>query len=136
MDFEELAVAGFNKPSPTSGCWTARQINTKTMEDTFKKILYTGIGFLSLAKEKTQEVINDLIDRGKLSQEEGERIMNDFKKESATSREAMEKEMKSWLENTLDRMDIAQKKDLEKLQLQLTDLQKRVTALEGPEMIQ
>lgn len=106
------------------------------MEDTFKKIFYTGIGFLSLAKTKTQEVINDLIDRGKLSEEEGERIMNDFKKESATSGEAMEKEMKGWMQSTLNRMDIAQKKDLEVLQIQIEELQKRVTALEGRNTVQ
>ncbi len=106
------------------------------MEDTFKKIFYTGIGFLSLAKTKMQEVVNDLMEKGKLSEEEGERIMNDFKKESASSREAVEKEMKSWLENTLNRMDIAQKKELAVLQLEIEELQKRVTALEGPKQVQ
>lgn len=106
------------------------------MEDTFKKILYTGIGFLSLTKTKIQEVVNDLIERGKLSEEEGERIMNDFKKESGSSREAMEKEMKGWMESALNRMDIARKKDVEELEKQLIDLQKRVTALEGRNIVQ
>lgn len=105
------------------------------MEDAFKKILYTGIGFFSLARDKTQEVINDLIDRGKLSQEEGERIMNDFKKESGHSKNAMESEMKHWMDSALKRMDIAQKKDLEKLQAEVEELQKRVTALEGPNLV-
>lgn len=106
------------------------------MEDTFKKMLYTGIGFLSLAKTKTQEVINDLIDRGKLSQDEGERIMKDFKKESATSRDAMEREMRGWMENALDRMEIAKKKKLKELEKELVELQKRVTALEGSNILQ
>lgn len=102
------------------------------MEDTFKKILYTGVGFLSLTKTKVEELIGDLIDRGKLSREEGERIMKDFKKESASSKEAMEKEMKQWLENALDKMSIAKQKDLEELEKQVEQLQTRVTALEGP----
>ncbi len=102
------------------------------MEDTFKKIFYTGLGFLSLTKTKIEEVISDLIDKGKLSEEEGERIMKDFKKDSASSKEAMEKEMKQWVQNALDTMDIARKKEVDELRKQLVDLEKRVTALEGP----
>ncbi len=105
------------------------------MEDTFKKILHTGIGFLSLTKTKVEELVNDLIDKGRLSREEGERIMKDFKKDSATSREAIEKEMKQWLENALSKMDIAQKKDLDKLRVEVDQLQRRVTAMEGPNVI-
>lgn len=105
------------------------------MEDTLKKILHTGLGFLSLTKCKVEEVVNDLIDKGRLSREEGERIMKDFKKDSATSRQAMEKEMKQWMESALGKMDIARKKDLEKLSEEVDQLQRRVTVLEGPKMI-
>ncbi len=101
------------------------------MEDTFKKILYSGIGFLSLTKSKIDEVVDDLIDRGRLSREEGERIVNDFKKDSASSKDAVENELKQWMEKTLNRMDIARKKDVEALHLQVEELQKRVTVLEG-----
>lgn len=103
------------------------------MEDTFKKILYTGLGAVSLAKTKIDEVVDELIDRGRLSREEGEKIVKDFKKDSATSKEAMEKEVNQWMEKALDRMDIARKKDMEDLQKQVEELQKRVTALEGKE---
>ena len=101
------------------------------MEDTFKKILYSGIGFLSLTKSKIDEVVDDLIDRGRLSREEGERIVNDFKKDSASSKEAVENEMHQWMEKALSKMDIARKKDIEVLQQEIDALQKRVTVLEN-----
>ncbi len=105
------------------------------MEDTLKRMLYTGLGFLSLTKNKVDDVVNDLIDKGRLSREEGQRIMKDFRKESSSSREAMEREMKQWLEGTLSKMDIAQKKDLDELREEVATLQRRVTALEGPNVI-
>ncbi|WP_417591064.1 phasin family protein [Owenweeksia hongkongensis] len=101
------------------------------MEDTFKKMLYSGIGFLSLTKSKIDEVVDDLIDRGRLSREEGEKIVNDFKKESGSSKEAVENELLQWMEKALSKMDIARKKDLEQLQKQVEELQKRVTVLES-----
>ena len=105
------------------------------MEDTLKKIMYTGLGFLSLTKNKVEEMIDDLVDKGRLSREEGQRIMKDFKKDSATSREAMENEMKQWVENAMSKMDIAQKKDLDQLREEVEALQRRVTAMEGPNVI-
>jgi polyhydroxyalkanoate synthesis regulator phasin len=105
------------------------------MEDTLKKIMYTGLGFLSLTKNKVEEMIDDLVDKGRLSREEGQRIMKDFKKDSATSREAMENEMKQWVENAMSKMDIAQKKDLDQLREEVEALQRRVTAIEGPNVI-
>lgn len=105
------------------------------MEDTLKKIMYTGLGFLSLTKTKVEEMIDDLVDKGRLSREEGQRIMRDFKKDSATSREAIENEMKQWAENAMSKMDIAQKKDLDQLREEVEALQRRVTAIEGPNVI-
>lgn len=101
------------------------------MEDTFKKILYSGIGFISLTKSKIDEVVDDLIDRGRLSREEGEKIINDFKKESGSSKEAVENELYRWMEKAMVKMDIAHKKDIKDLQSQLEELQKRVTVLES-----
>lgn len=102
------------------------------MEDTMKKILYTGIGYLSLARQKTEDVIRDLINKGKISEAEGERIMKDFKKESGSTRQALEKDIKEMMAKMLDKMDIAKKRDIAALETQITELQKRVTALEGP----
>ncbi|AEV33048.1 hypothetical protein Oweho_2073 [Owenweeksia hongkongensis DSM 17368] len=101
------------------------------MEDTFKKIVYTGLGALSLAKSKMDEVVDDLIDRGRLSREEGEKIAKDFRKDSASSKEAVESELQQWMEKALNKMDIARRKDLEQLQKQVEELQKRVTVLES-----
>ncbi len=101
------------------------------MEETFKKILYTGLGALSLTKSKIDEVVDDLIDRGRLSREEGEKIVNDFKKESGSSKEAVKNEMHQWMEKALDKMDIANKNEVKDLQNQLEELQKRVTVLES-----
>ena len=101
------------------------------MEDTFKKLLHTGIGAVSLAKAKIDEVVDDLMDKGRLSREEGEKILNDFKKDSATSKAAMQKEMSQWMEKALNRMEIARKKEVEDLRQQIEELQKRVTALEA-----
>ena len=102
------------------------------MEDFIKKAVYTGVGFLSLARKRSKELVDRLVDEGKLSEKEGQEILDDLKKESDKSREEMEKDFREMLEKSLDKMDIATKKDLEKLEQRITALEMKQNQPEGP----
>lgn len=95
------------------------------MDDLFKKIFYTGVGFASLAYKKMDELIDDLQKEGKLSEEEAEELFNKFRKETEHSREELEKELKDILEKVIDKMDLATKSELGALEKRIADLEQK-----------
>ena len=94
------------------------------MEDSiFKRFIYNSIGFASLATKRMEELINDLLSQGKVSEEEGKKIMDNFKTSTNRTREDLEKDMKSLMEQMMRKMDVAHKRDLEALEARVTALE-------------
>jgi polyhydroxyalkanoate synthesis regulator phasin len=48
------------------------------MEDLFKKLLYAGAGLAVTAKESLDKSIDELVEKGKISDTEGRRIVDNF----------------------------------------------------------
>jgi len=93
------------------------------MEDTLKKILNASIGMAIIARNKVNEIINELVEKGKMSQAEGEKFINDLKSETEKSRKTAEEEIRKIIAKVLEKMDIPTKEDFARLE-------KRVQALE------
>ncbi len=94
------------------------------MESIFKRLLNAGIGVASKTSKFAEDVINDLVERGKLSEEEGKKITEDLEKEGEEQRQVFEKEMNSYIEKTLTKMDIPSRKEF-------NNLAERVSVLEN-----
>jgi polyhydroxyalkanoate synthesis regulator phasin len=93
------------------------------MEDTIKKIISASLGMAIIAKNKTKEIIDELIEKGKMSQEEGNKFINDLKSETEKSRKDAEEEIKKMINSALQKMDVPTKEDYDRLE-------KRVKVLE------
>lgn len=93
------------------------------MEDTLKKILNASLGMAIIARNKVNEIINELVDKGKMSQAEGEKFINDLKSETEKSRKTAEDEIRKVIAKVLEKMDIPTKEEFDRLE-------KRVKALE------
>ncbi len=98
------------------------------MEDFIRKIINTSMGVALLAKDKIKEFIDELVNNGKLTEEEGRRFMDDLKKETNEKSRNMEHEVKGIVERMLEKMDIASRSELKKLE-------KRIEYLERDHMI-
>ncbi|MBN4061565.1 hypothetical protein JYU20_00020 [Bacteroidales bacterium AH-315-I05] len=48
------------------------------MEDTFKKLLYAGVGLAADATEKIEKEVNKLVEKGKTSDSEAKKVIDDF----------------------------------------------------------
>ena len=60
------------------------------MEDLLKNLFYSGIGFASMTAKKMEEVIDELTEKGKLSEGEGKKIVDDFVKQTEEKRKEFE----------------------------------------------
>ena len=46
--------------------------------DLIKNFVYAGVGLATLTTDKIKETIDDLVEKGKISDTEGKRIIEDF----------------------------------------------------------
>ena len=103
------------------------------MIDLIKKAVLTGMGVVSLTKEKIDEFSRELIEKGKLSEQEGEKFISEMWKRAEESKEAMKNQADKVVEATLNRMQLAKVSDLEKLQSEIASLRKEIEALRNKE---
>ena len=80
-----------------------------------KDILYIGLGSALLAKEKVEEELNKLVEKGKLSKDDAKKLIDDAKKRGEEEGEKAKEELKKALREVLKDLDIATKKDIEDL---------------------
>ncbi|MEZ4777353.1 MAG: hypothetical protein R3D00_29520 [Bacteroidia bacterium] len=99
------------------------------MEDLFKKFFYTGVGIASLTAEKLQEVVDELIGKGKVSKEEGKKIVDDFKDKVDVRKEEIESKIKDLAGNLTEGLNIPKfvsKEDFDAMMSRIEALEAKV----------
>jgi polyhydroxyalkanoate synthesis regulator phasin len=93
------------------------------MEQTIKNMLYQGLGMVSIAKEKVEKAVAEMVDRGKMTREEGKKFYDELTEETQKAgfefKETLKDSMREWIEKS----GIPSRDEFE-------DLKKRVEALE------
>jgi polyhydroxyalkanoate synthesis regulator phasin len=92
------------------------------MIDLVKKAMFTGIGVMSLTKEKVEEIAGEFVAKGKLSEQEGKNLVNDLLERSEESKGEVKKQIEAVVKSTLVKMDIATKTDIDALKSDLAGL--------------
>jgi len=98
------------------------------MIDLVKKAMFTGIGVMSLTKEKVEEIAGEFVEKGKLSEQEGKTLVKDILERSEESKGEMKKQVEQMVKSTLAKMDIATKSDIEALKNDLSELKESTNA--------
>ncbi|MRI58179.1 MAG: hypothetical protein C6H99_01585 [Epsilonproteobacteria bacterium] len=80
-----------------------------------KDLLYLGVGGALLAKEKVEEQLQKLVKKGRLSEEEVKKIVEEAKKRGEEEEKRAKEELKKLLKEIVAELDLATKKDIEKL---------------------
>lgn len=96
------------------------------MEDYFKKLLYTGVGLVSLTVEKLQETVDDLVGDGKMSKEEGKKIVEDFMNNAEAKKDEFESRMKQAADEVISNLKFPTKKDYDELLQRVEELEAKV----------
>ncbi|GAB7082157.1 phasin family protein [Megalodesulfovibrio paquesii] len=80
-----------------------------------KDLLYIGLGAAYMAKDKMDDLLSDLEERGKLSREEAEKFLDDAKERAAKERSDLEASIKGALREAVADLGLATKEDIESL---------------------
>ena len=92
------------------------------MIDLVKKAMFTGLGVMSLTKEKVEEIADEFVAKGKLSEQEGKKLVKDILERSEESKGELKKQIELAVQSTLAKMDIATKSDMEGIKNELAEL--------------
>ncbi len=79
------------------------------------KAILLGIGLISMTREKIDETVNDLIRRGEVSEEEGRQLVREMIDKSRRQKEDMERWMEKALADTMKRLNIPSRSELDEL---------------------
>ena len=80
-----------------------------------KEILYTGLGGAILLKERVEEEIEKLQEKGKLSKEDADAFIEKLKTRGEEEEEKVKTQIKEALKEVIDEMGLATKADIEAL---------------------
>ena len=96
------------------------------MFDLIKKTLLTGVGLAVLTKEKVEEVAEELVQKGKLSEREGQALIDDLLKRSEQARRDLEAKIEGAVQQAVAKLDVATKEDVSQLIARIERLEQRV----------
>jgi poly(hydroxyalkanoate) granule-associated protein len=85
------------------------------MLDSIHKMFLAGVGLAAMTKDKIDEHIKELVEKGKLTEKEGREMADDMLKKSKQAKEDLEKQVEKLVQQALDTLNVASKEDIEKL---------------------
>ena len=99
----------------------------------FKKTLVAGLSVMLLTKEKAEEIVEELVEQGKISQQEAEEIIEELLNRTEEGSQEAKSRVKSGLDSFLDktglRRDTEQQDEINVLKDKLRILELEVEAL-------
>jgi len=80
-----------------------------------KDLFYIGLGGALLAKEKVEQELNELVEKGKLNKEEAQKLIDKAKTKGEEEEKEFKAKLKEAIREVLEEMDLATKSDIEAL---------------------
>ena len=94
------------------------------MIDLLKKTFLTGVGVAALTKEKIEDLANDFVEKGKITEQEGKTLVDDLMARSEESRLEFQKQIEEKVQAVLAKMNLARQSEVDALRGELTELRK------------
>ncbi|NLV76553.1 MAG: hypothetical protein GX023_06170 [Tissierellia bacterium] len=96
------------------------------MEDLLKKIFFAGVGSLALTYDKAKDLVEDMVERGKITVEQGKKLNEELKRvvEDNKSNAQNISEVENNIKNYINSLNLATKEDLETLSNRIEKLEK------------
>jgi polyhydroxyalkanoate synthesis regulator phasin len=89
------------------------------MLDVIKKSIFAGIGALALTEEKVQEVIDEFVQKGQISQKEAESLVSEVQKVVDQHKTKLTTMIDEQVKRILDELHLVTKDDLVELEKSL-----------------
>jgi polyhydroxyalkanoate synthesis regulator phasin len=82
------------------------------MAGVFDKSINIGFGLISYSREKIEEVVDELVNKGEVSRKDAKDMVNDLLKRGEVQRDEFKKMIGDVIQEILEQKDVAHKADL------------------------
>ncbi|MEJ2307264.1 MAG: hypothetical protein P8Y62_03125 [candidate division WOR-3 bacterium] len=96
------------------------------MADLFEKMLLTGLGTISLTKEKAEKLVNELIARGEIEKARKKETVEDLVKKGKDIKKTLEEMMETKVKTMIEKMPLVTKSEYDKLKKKVELLEKEL----------
>ncbi len=100
------------------------------MENLLKKAIYTGVGLVTVATEKMQETVTNLVDKGSISEEEGKKIVDDFVSNLDEQKDKFEGRVSNIVNKIVNGVDLPSRSDFATLKSRIKELEAQLETTE------
>jgi len=97
------------------------------MLDSIHKMFLAGVGLAAMTKDKIDEHIKELVEKGKLTEKEGREMADDVLKKSEQARKDLQKQVEEYVQKILDKLQIPSKEEVEELATRIEKLEAKKT---------
>ncbi len=91
------------------------------MLELIKKTLLTGIGLAVVTKDKAENLVKDLVEKGELTENEGKDFISSILAKSEQAKKDLEERVETIVNKVLGTMNVATKADIERLEKKIDE---------------
>lgn len=96
------------------------------MINELKKLFLAGIGSAAYTYEKASKLIQEMVQKGRITVDEGKQLSEELKKTALAKKEQIKPLNKTQLTSILDSMNFATKDDISKISERLDNLESKI----------
>ena len=94
------------------------------MFDYIRKMTLAGAGLAIITTEKIQEMMDDLVKKGEMTEKEAREAVNEYVEKSKQAKKDLEEKVEQMITGLLNRMNIPTRKELNEIKERLERLEK------------
>lgn len=102
------------------------------MKDVIRKLALAGMGVFSLTREKAEQVVKELVERGQVSAEEAKSVFHDLVEKGEQERAALTQTIRNELNRFREEVGFVTKKELQALEERLSRLEAQMGQAQQP----
>lgn len=96
------------------------------ISEILRKMSLFGIGVFSLTKEKVEELSQEMVKKGELTQDEGKKFVQEVLSEKEHQLKDVEKQVNDKVKDFIDKSGVVTKKDIQALEAKIEELEKKL----------
>jgi len=97
------------------------------MLNIIKKSMLTGIGLALIAKDEVEDLANEFVKKGKMSEKEGTKFMEDLRKRYDEIQKQLEERVQQAVKDFMKKADVVTGDELKGLKKEIRELKKAIS---------
>ncbi len=103
------------------------------MFELVKKSMLAGVGLALKAWDEVEEMANDMVDQGKMTEKEGRKFLDDLQGRYTETQKKLEERVEKSVREILKKMDVVTQDELKALKKEIRDLKKMISSQDEAE---